>query len=65
MLNCGGKFSIRTVCIIGLQILDRLEFLHSKFIIHRDIKPSNFMIGRNNNSMIYIADFGLSKIYRN
>ena len=65
MLNCGGKFSIKTVCIIGLQILDRLEFLHSKYIIHRDIKPSNFMIGRNNNSMIYIADFGLSKIYRN
>ena len=26
---CGGKFSLKTTLVIGLQILDRLETLHN------------------------------------
>ena len=59
------KFSIKTVCMIGIQMIDRLEFIHNKNIIHRDIKPDNFVVGLNNKShIIYILDFGLSKKYR-
>ena len=59
------KFSIKTVCMIGIQMIDRLEFIHNKNIIHRDIKPDNFVIGLDNKShIIYILDFGLSKKYR-
>ncbi len=63
--NQQKKFSIKTVCMIGIQILDRLEFIHNKNIIHRDIKPDNFVLGMDNKShIIYALDFGLSKKFR-
>ena len=58
------KCNINDVCLIGMQILDRLEFIHSKDIIYRDIKPENFLIGINDPNVIYIVDFGLCKKYR-
>ena len=59
------KFSLKTVCLLAQQMLDRMEFIHNKHIIHRDIKPDNFVMGLNNKSdIIYILDFGLAKKYR-
>ena len=58
------KCSIEEVYSIGIQILERLEFIHSKGILHRDIKPENFLMGLNNSKLIYIIDFGLCKRYR-
>ena len=59
------KFTLKTVAMIGIQMLDRLEFIHGKNIIHRDIKPDNFVLGLDNKShIIYILDFGLSKKFR-
>ena len=52
------------ICLIGMQILDRLEWIHSKDIIYRDIKPENFLIGIDDPNVIYIVDFGLCKKYR-
>jgi len=42
-----------------------VEWVHDKSLIHRDIKPDNFVIGLGENqSMVYIIDFGLSKKFR-
>ena len=56
--------NIIDICLIGLQILDRLEWIHSKNIIYRDVKPDNFLIGIKDPNVIYIIDFGLCKKYR-
>lgn len=58
------RFSLETVGVIGLQILDLIEFIHSKNIIYRDIKPENFLTGRDDQQhVIHLIDFGLAKLY--
>ena len=59
-----NKNKIKDLCMVAIQIIDRLKYVHSKGIIHRDIKPANFLIGNPDSSTIYIIDFGLSRKYR-
>ncbi len=42
---CECKFSLKTILIIGMQMLERLEFMHDIGYLHRDLKPENIMIG--------------------
>lgn len=41
------------------ELLDAMDYFHSKQIIHRDLKPSNILITNNGNN-VKIIDFGLS-----
>ena len=50
--------------MIAIQIIGRIQWVHSKNIIHRDIKPNNFLIGRKDPNIIYLTDFSLSKKYK-
>ncbi|CCH43979.1 MAP/microtubule affinity-regulating kinase 3 [Wickerhamomyces ciferrii] len=42
------------------QIIDAVDFMHSKGIIHRDLKPENILV--NTDMKIMITDFGAAKI---
>lgn len=62
--KCKGKLKVQTTVLIAEQVIQRIEFLHSKGLVHRDIKPENFMFGVGNKiHHVYIIDFGLSKMY--
>ncbi len=58
------NFEFKDICLMAIQIIERIQWVHSQKIIHRDIKPDNFLIGLDDPNIIYLIDFGLSKKYR-
>ena len=58
------NYEFKDICLIGIQVIERIQWVHSRKIIHRDIKPDNFLIGLNDPYLIYLIDFGLSKKYQ-
>jgi eukaryotic-like serine/threonine-protein kinase len=49
------------------QVLDALEYLHSRSVIHRDVKPANIKLcpapAAGGVDQVYLVDFGLAKVY--
>ena len=58
------QLRLKDLAMIAIQIIDRIEYLHSKGIIHRDIKPENFLLGLEDKTFLHLIDFGISKKYR-
>ena len=58
------KYQLKDICMIAIQCIDRLEYIHSKDVIHRDIKPMNITVGKENQNLIYLIDFGFAHKYR-
>ena len=62
---CHRKFSLKTVIMLALQMIFRIQYIHGRSFIHRDIKPDNFLMGTGRRgSTVHLIDFGLSKKYR-
>ncbi|XP_078432020.1 casein kinase I-like 5 [Wolffia australiana] len=62
---CSRKLTLKTVLMLADQMINRIEYVHSKSFLHRDIKPDNFLMGLGRRAnQVFIIDFGLAKKYR-
>ncbi|KAJ3713381.1 kinase-like protein [Lentinula raphanica] len=55
-----GSLSLPCSQYYAAQIVDAVEYMHSKGVIHRDLKPENLLLDAS--YRIKIADFGTAKI---
>ena len=55
-----GAFSKQQVRDVLVEVLQILEFVHSKSVIHRDISPDN-IIRRRSDQKLVLVDFGAAK----
>ena len=55
------KLSDEETAFFFYQIINGVEYLHSKNIVHRDLKPENLLLCEGN--ILKIIDFGLSNFY--
>lgn len=57
-----NSFNEKDILMIGIQILQQLNYIHKNNLIHQDVKPDNFIFDKISNKFKLI-DFGLCKRY--
>ena len=62
---CSRRFTMKTILMLADQMIQRIEFMHSKCFIHRDLKPDNFLMGVDEKcNVLYLIDLGLAKKFK-
>jgi 3-phosphoinositide dependent protein kinase-1 len=62
VLKKTGTFNVECTRFYSAQILDAIDYMHSRGIIHRDLKPENVLL--NDEMHVKITDFGTAKLLK-
>lgn len=60
VLKKTGTFDVECSRFFGAQILDAIEYMHSRGVIHRDLKPENVLL--DDQLHVKITDFGTARL---
>ncbi len=60
LLGKQGRLPVLQAMDIAAQVLDALDYAHSRHVIHRDVKPGNILISQSGTAKL--ADFGQADI---
>ncbi|KAI0428196.1 kinase-like domain-containing protein [Xylaria sp. FL1042] len=60
VLKKTGTFDVECTRYFGAQILDAIEYMHSRGVIHRDLKPENVLL--DDQLHVKITDFGTARL---
>ena len=59
-LNRKARFEFGQLIAIATQLLQALEFAHTRGVVHRDVKPANLIL--THGGALKVADFGIARI---
>lgn len=63
--QCNRHFTLKTILMLADQMLDRIEFMHSRSFTHCNVSPTQFVLGLGrHSSMVHCIGFGLATKYR-
>lgn len=62
VLKKTGTFDVECVKFYGAQILDSMEYMHSRGVIHRDLKLENVLL--DDQMHVKITDFGTARLLK-
>jgi serine/threonine protein kinase len=61
----GSPLAIGHAVGLVCQLLEALEYAHSRQFVHRDIKPANLLVTeQDGREVVKLADFGLARVYQ-
>uniref|UniRef100_A0AC34QLH4 Protein kinase domain-containing protein n=1 Tax=Panagrolaimus sp. JU765 TaxID=591449 RepID=A0AC34QLH4_9BILA len=59
-----GDFSLQTAARLSMQAFQAVHDLHTLGYLHRNISPSAFMLGLENNTLIYMGSLSTAHFYK-